>query len=130
MHTFFQEKGCTFASSNKTNVLITSTMEKEFKKFLYAGVDLAAAASEKFQASVSDLVAKGKISSEEGKKMVDDFFAKSEERKAEFESKYKEFSEKLGINKKKNEEEELDELRKKVADLEAKLAKTKTASAK
>lgn len=105
-------------------------MEKEFKKFLYAGVDLAAAASEKFQSTVTDLVAKGKISSEEGKKLVDDFFAKSEERKAEFEKKYKEFSDKLGVNKKKNEEEELEELRKKVSDLEAKLSKTKTAAAK
>ncbi len=105
-------------------------MEKEIKKFLYAGVDLAAAASEKFQASVQELVAKGKISADEGKKMVDDFFAKSEERKAEFETKYKEFSDKIGLNKKKNEEEELEELHKKVADLEAKLAKTKAAAAK
>lgn len=105
-------------------------MEKEFKKFLYAGVDLAAAASEKFQSTVSELVGKGKISAEEGKKLVDDFFAKSEERKTEFEKKYKEFSDKLGINKKKNEEEELEELRKKVSDLETKLAKTKTAAAK
>ncbi len=105
-------------------------MEKEIKKFLYAGVDLAAAASEKFQASVQELVSKGKISADEGKKMVDDLFAKTEERKAEFDSKYKEFSEKLGLNKKQNEEDELESLRKKVADLEAKLAKSKAASAK
>ena len=104
-------------------------MEKEFKKFLYAGVDLAAAASEKFQSTVSELVTKGKISSDEGKKLVDDFFAKSEERKAEFEKKYKEFSEKLGINKKKNEEDELEELRKKVSDLESKLTKAKATPA-
>ena len=130
MHTIFWEIGLTFDSSNKTNLQYTLIMEKEFKKFLYAGVDLAAAASEKFQSTVTDLVSKGKISSEEGKKLVDDFFAKSEERKAEFEKKYKEFSDKLGINKKKNEEEELEELRKKVSDLEAKLSKTKTAAAK
>jgi polyhydroxyalkanoate synthesis regulator phasin len=104
-------------------------MEKELKKFLYAGVDLAAAASEKFQNSVSELVAKGKISPDEGKKMIDDFFVKSEERKEEFEKKYKEFTEKMGINKKKNEEEELETLRQKVADLEAKLNKTKTTAA-
>jgi len=103
-------------------------MEKELKKFLYAGVELAAAASEKFQNSVQELIAKGKISADEGKKMIDEFFAKSEERKDEFEKKYKEFIEKLGLKKKKNEEEELEALRKKVADLEAKLAKSKTSS--
>jgi polyhydroxyalkanoate synthesis regulator phasin len=130
MHTIFIKNCRTFVLiklivSNKLN-----DMEKEIKKFLYAGVDLAAAASEKFQASVQELVSKGKISADEGKQMVDDLFAKNEERKAEFESKYKEFSEKLGLNKKKSEEEELDSLRKKVADLEAKLAKSKAASAK
>lgn len=105
-------------------------MEKEFKKFLYAGVDLAAAASEKFQSTVTELVSKGKISSEEGKKLVDEFFEKSEERKSEFEKKYKEFSDKLGLNKKKNEEEELETLRKKVSDLESKLKAKAASSAK
>jgi polyhydroxyalkanoate synthesis regulator phasin len=100
-------------------------MEKELKKFLYAGVELAAAASEKFQQSVQELVSKGKISAEEGKKMIDEFFAKSEERKDEFEKKYREFTEKLGLRKRKNDEEELEALRKKVAELEAKLAKAK-----
>ncbi len=42
-------------------------MEEAFKKFLYAGVDLVAEASEKFQKSVTDLVEKGTISSTEGK---------------------------------------------------------------
>lgn len=103
-------------------------MEKELKKFLYAGVELAAAASEKFQQSIQELIAKGKISAEEGKKMIDEFFAKSEERKDEFEKKYREFTEKLGLRKRKNDEEELEALRKKVADLEAKLAKAKAAN--
>jgi len=102
-------------------------MEQAFKNFLYAGVDLAAAASEKFESTISDLVKKGKISAEEGKKMVDDFISKSENKSREFEAKFKEFTDRF---KSKTEEEELEELKKKVADMEAKLGKKKTGGAK
>lgn len=100
-------------------------MEKELKNLLYAGVDLAAAASEKFQKSVTELVDKGTISPEDGKKWVDEMLTKTEERKTEFEKKYKEFTSKLKGSVKKNTEDEVEELRKKLADLEAKLAKSK-----
>ena len=100
-------------------------MEEAFKKFLYAGVDLVAEASEKFQKSVTELVDKGTISSTEGKKLVDEFLEKTEERKEQFEEKFTEVKEKLGIVK-ETAEDELDSLRKKVADLEAKLKAEKT----
>lgn len=100
-------------------------MEKELKNLLYAGVDLAASASEKFQKGITELVEKGTISQEDGKKWIDEMFSKTEERKSEFEKKYKEFTSKLKTSVKKNTEEEVEELRKKLADLEAKLAKTK-----
>lgn len=101
-------------------------MEQAFKNFLYASVELAAAASEKFEKAISELVKDGKISPEEGKKRVDDFLAKSDEKKKEFEGKFNEFKDRF---KKKTEEEELEELKKKVADLEAKVgAKTKTST--
>lgn len=102
-------------------------MEKELKNLLYAGVDLAAAASEKFQKGVNELVDKGSITPEDGKKWIDEMFTKTEERKAEFEKKYKEFTSKFKTTAKKDAEEEVDELRKKLADLEAKLAKNKAA---
>ena len=95
-------------------------MEEAFKKFLYAGVDLVAEASEKFQKSVTDLVEKGTISSTEGKKLVDEFLEKTEDRKEQFEEKFSEVKEKLGIVK-KTAEDELESLRTKVADLEAKM---------
>lgn len=93
------------------------------KKFLYAGVDLVADSSEKFSKTVHDLVDKGKISSTEGKKLVDEWFEKAESAKSEFEHRVKEISNKLGVTE-KNEEEELEQMRKRVADLEAKLGKT------
>ena len=100
-------------------------MEEAFKKFLYAGVDLVAEASEKFQKSVTDLVEKGTISSTEGKKLVDEFLEKTEDRKEQFEEKFSEVKEKLGIVK-KTAEDELESLRTKVADLEAKMKAEKT----
>jgi polyhydroxyalkanoate synthesis regulator phasin len=97
-------------------------MEDAFKKFLYAGVDLAAEVSTKFEQSVKELIEKGKISDVEGKKMVDELFEKTEARKEEFEAKYAEIKEKVGLVK-KTEEEILADLKAKVADLESKIGK-------
>jgi polyhydroxyalkanoate synthesis regulator phasin len=105
--------------------LKTNSMEDAFKKFLYAGVDLAAEVSTKFEESVKDLIEKGKISDVEGKKLVDELFEKTEARKEEFEAKYNEIKEKVGIIK-KTEEEILADLKSKVADLESKIGKVST----
>ena len=103
-------------------------MEDAFKKFLYAGVDLAAEVSGKFESGVKELVEKGRISEVEGKKLVDELFEKTEARKEEFEAKYNEIKEKVGIVK-KTEEEILAELKQQVADLESKLGKASAKSA-
>lgn len=103
-------------------------MEDAFKKFLYAGVDLAAEVSTKFEESVKSLIEKGKISDVEGKKLVDELFEKTEARKEEFEAKYNEIKEKVGIIK-KTEEEILADLKSKVADLESKIGKTSAKAA-
>lgn len=104
-------------------------MEDSFKKFLYAGVDLAAEVSTKFEEGVKDLVEKGKISDVEGKKMVDELFEKTEARKEEFEAKYNDIKEKVGLVK-RTEEEILAELKSKVADLESKIGKPAPKKAK
>lgn len=100
-----------------------------FKKFLYAGVDLVADTSEKFSKTVTDLVEKGKISSTEGKKLVDEWIEKADTAKEDFEDKFHEVSQKFGFVE-KSDEEELEELRTRVADLEVKLGKTKTTGKK
>ena len=64
-------------------------MEETLKKIVYAGVGLAAQATEKFESTVDELIAKGKLSDKEGKKIVDDFFKKTEKKKDEFEGKIK-----------------------------------------
>ncbi|MCB9235930.1 MAG: hypothetical protein H6581_30060 [Bacteroidia bacterium] len=68
-------------------------MEDLFKKVLYTGVGLVAVGAEKLQEVVDKLVSDNKISVDEGKKIVEDFFANTEARRAEFESKIKEATE-------------------------------------
>lgn len=68
-------------------------MEDLFKKFLYTGVGLVSLTAEKLQESVDELVGKGKISKDEGKKLIDDFLENADSKKDEFESKLKEVAE-------------------------------------
>lgn len=63
------------------------------KKFLYAGVGMATIATEKIQATVDELVEKGKISDIEGKKIIEDFLSDSNNKKNEFEDKFKKMTE-------------------------------------
>jgi len=65
-------------------------MEDLIKKFLYTGVGIAALTAEKMQEAVDELVGKGKVSEEEGKKIVDDFTDKAETRREKFERELKE----------------------------------------
>ncbi|MBN4061566.1 MAG: hypothetical protein COA57_06425 [Flavobacteriales bacterium] len=94
-------------------------MEDTFKRLLYAGVGLAAEATEKVQKEIDKLVEKGQVSDLEGKKIVDDFLEKTEDKRKEFESKFNEFVEKHGYSK----NSEVAELRKRIDALDAKLAK-------
>lgn len=64
-------------------------MEDMFKKVFYAGVGLVAMAAEKVEATVKDLVDKGKISELDGKKILEDFFKSTEHKKEEFEERIK-----------------------------------------
>lgn len=106
-------------------------MEDLFKKFVYTGVGLVSLTSEKLQKSIDKLVSENKISHDEGKKIVDEFFQKTEAKKEEFEAQLKKVVEdvysKLPISKNK----EMAELEKRVAALEEKAGnatKTKTTS--
>ena len=64
-------------------------MEKLFKKALYTGIGLFTATTERLQKSIDELVQKGKISEEEGKKVVEDVVKNTEHKKEEYESKFR-----------------------------------------
>lgn len=94
-------------------------MEDQFKKFLYAGIGLAATATEKFESSIDELVKKGKVTDSEAKKLVEEFLEKTNTRKDDFEDKFKNFIEKLGYTR----NADVEELRARVEELEAQLNK-------
>ncbi len=96
------------------------------KNFIYAGVGLATTTTEKVKEAINDLVEKGKISDTEGKKIMDDFFKSTENTKEEFEHKWNKLSDTLTSKfdlKKNKEDKEVEVLKKKIAELEGKLAK-------
>jgi polyhydroxyalkanoate synthesis regulator phasin len=66
-----------------------NTIEEALKTAIYTGVGFAAGAAEKLQKSVDELVEKGKIPAEEGKKVVEDFMEDSKKRREETEDKVK-----------------------------------------
>lgn len=98
-------------------------MEDALKKLLYAGVGLAATATEKIETTVDDLIEKGKISDKEGKKIVDDFIQTSDKKRDEFEGKFKKATEEVVARFNYVKKTEFDALAKKVAKLEKELKK-------
>ena len=54
-----------------------------FKKLFYTGVGLVSTTTEKLQAQIDELVNKGKISKEEGRKVVDELIDSTESKKEE-----------------------------------------------
>ncbi|MEM7551877.1 MAG: phasin family protein [Bacteroidota bacterium] len=108
-------------------------MEDLFKKFVYTGVGLVSLTTEKLQKSVDKLVDENKISTEEGKKIVEDLFKKTEGKKEEFENQLKKVTEEVVNKFQIPRNKEIEALQKRVAALEAKVGKasatTKTKSA-
>ncbi len=105
-------------------------MEDMFKKVFYAGVGLVAMAAEKVEATVKDLVDKGKISELDGKKILEDFFKSTEHKKEEFEERIKRATEevvtKFGRGTSSSSNTNLDHLVARIEAIEAKLGITQT----
>ncbi len=64
-------------------------MESIIKKVLYTGVGIVAATTERLQSSIDELVEKGKLSEEEGKKVVDDVVKNAETQRPNIEGRFK-----------------------------------------
>lgn len=93
-------------------------MEETFKKLIYAGVGLAAQATERIEETINDLISKGKITDKEGKKIVDDFIKKTEDKKESYETKFKTAVEDVTSRFNYVKKADYDVLAKKVAKLE------------
>lgn len=99
-------------------------MKDLIKNFLYTGVGLVALASEKVQSVVDDLVEQGKLSQEEGKKIVDDFFKTSESKREELENRIKKMTENLTGKLDFFSKEGVDSVRDRLEELEDKLTES------
>lgn len=97
------------------------------KNIVYAGLGLASMTTDKVKETVNDLVEKGKISDTEGKKIIDDIFKTTENKKEEFENKFKSIQDKIAskFDFNKKDSDEVLSLRKRIEELESKLAASK-----
>ena len=64
-------------------------MDNLIKRVIYTGVGFVASTTERLQNVVDDLVEMGKLSEEEGKKVVDDVIKNTESHKGQYENRFK-----------------------------------------
>lgn len=96
-------------------------MEKLFKKALYTGIGLFTATTERLQKSIDELVQKGKISEEEGKKVVEDVVKNTENKKEEYEGRFRKIIDTAISKLNLPQGDTYDKLEKRIKSLEVKL---------
>lgn len=96
-------------------------MEGLFKKFIYTGVGLVSLTAERLQKSVDELVSKGKLSEDEGRKVVDDLMTETEGKREEFESRIRSIVEKVMNRIDYPSHKEVQDLRARIEVLETRL---------
>ena len=104
-------------------------MEDLIKKFVYTGVGLASLTAEKLQKSIDKLVDEDKISEKEGRKIVDEFFKKTESKKKLLETQIGKITEEVISKFDFSKAKEILDLNKRVKALENKISKMSQASA-
>jgi polyhydroxyalkanoate synthesis regulator phasin len=97
-------------------------MENLFKKFVYTGVGLVSLTKDKVQKMVDELVDENKISTTEGKKLVDDFFETTDNKRKELETQLKDAVEKMVKKFNFASRKEVEELEARIKELEAALS--------
>ena len=97
--------------------------ESIFKKLLYTGVGIAAITRERVEETVNELIRDKKITTTEGKKIVDDFIKEMGEKKGDIESQMKNFVEKATHKFKYAKKDDIKDLMERVEELESYVAK-------
>ena len=113
----------TATSGRKRKYYKLKKMESAIKNFMYAGVGLASLTAEKLQKSIDKLIEENKISTGEGKKILDEFFKKTENKKKEFEKQLKKITEEVVNKVQLPKKKDIESLEKRIAALEAKVGK-------
>ncbi len=99
-------------------------MQDLFKKFIYTGVGLVSLTAETLKSSVDKMVEDSKLSTDEGKKMVEEFLKNTESKRDEFESQLKSLIEKVVANFKFISEGDFKEVLKRLETLEGDVTAT------
>jgi len=96
-------------------------MEKDFiKNMLYMAVGYASIEKEKIEQFTKDLTEKGKLTEEEGKKMINELIQRSKEVKEDIEGKIENVSKEIYDTLHLATKEEIEALKQRISDLEAK----------
>jgi polyhydroxyalkanoate synthesis regulator phasin len=106
--------------------MANNNIQETLKKYFYSGVGLAASTAEVVTKSVNELVRKGKVSEEDGKKLVAEAIKKAEAQRPVIEAKYNEAVHKFV----KLSAAEVGKLQKKVEQLEKQLTVKKHGAAR
>ena len=97
-------------------------MEKDFiKNVMYMAVGYASMNKEKIEEFTKSLTEKGKMTEEEGRKMVNDLVERSKELKHDIENKISEVSKEVYDKLHLATKDELDKLKKKIEELETRI---------
>ena len=97
-------------------------MENLFKNLLYTSVGVAVQAKEKLEKTIQSLVEDEKISTQEGKRLVDEFLEASSSKKEEVEKEFGGIIERLIKTFSFAPQSEVNALRDRIASLEALIA--------
>jgi polyhydroxyalkanoate synthesis regulator phasin len=98
-------------------------MEDLFKKFIYTGIGWVSNATDKLKKNIDEFINEGKLSAEDGKKIVDEFLKNSEAKKEEIENQFNKLFDELLKSISFAKSDELKKLEERVAKLEAKMDK-------
>lgn len=101
-------------------------MQEVFKKFVYTSVGLVSITADTLKQTVDKLIEESKLSTDEGKKIVDDFLKNTETKREEFETQLQNLVEKVSKKLKFVTEEDLNEVLKRIEKLEKALANQQT----
>lgn len=96
-------------------------MDKIVRRALYTAVGIVAGTTERLQKAIDELVTRGKISAEEGKKVVDDVVKTTDHKKEEYEGKFKNLIDSVLSKLNLPQSDSHEKLEKRIKSLEVKL---------
>jgi len=105
-------------------------MDDIIKKVLYTGVGIVAFTAEKLRETVDKLVSEEKLTTEEGKKLVEEFVANTETKKVEFETQLRHMTEKVVKTFSFATSKDIEDLTARIEALEAKMTTAKPSTKK